>query len=47
MKTYLFFFGKSQDFTFEVFDEFGKVNDFNKIIKDFDLLESEYFTGQI
>ena len=43
MKTYLFFFGKSQDFTFEVFDEFGKVNDFNKIIKDFDLLESEYF----
>ena len=43
MKTSLFFFGKSQDFTFEVFDEFGKVNDFNKIIKDFDLLESEYF----
>lgn len=43
MKTYLFFFGKSQDFTFEVFDEFGKVNDFNKIIKDFDLLESEHF----
>jgi hypothetical protein len=43
MKTYLFFFGKSQDFTFEVFDEFGKVKDFNKVIKDFDLLESEYF----
>jgi hypothetical protein len=45
MNTYLIFFGKSQDFTFYVFDENGIVMDFStNIIKDFDLLESRMFT---
>ena len=44
MKTYLIFFGKSQDFNFCAFDENGYVDDFNVIIKDFDLLESDVFT---
>lgn len=44
MKNYLIFFGKSQDFTFHSFDNTGIINDFNVVIKDFDLLESSYFT---
>lgn len=44
MKTYLIFFGKSQDFTFHAFDRNGLISDFNTIIKDFDLLESVYFS---
>jgi hypothetical protein len=43
MANYLFFFGKSQDFTAYAFDQNDFVADFNSIIKNFDLLESEYF----
>jgi hypothetical protein len=44
MQTYIVFFGKSQDFTSYFFDKNGIVVDFNRIIKDFDLLESKLFT---
>jgi hypothetical protein len=44
MHTYIIFFGKSQDFTFNAFDRNGYIKDFNQVIKDFDLLESGYFT---
>jgi LysM repeat protein len=44
MDTYLIFFGESQDFTFHAFNEKGYVSDFNSIIKDFNMLASEYFT---
>jgi hypothetical protein len=44
MKTYLIFFGKSQDFNFHSFDEDGYIENFNLVIKDFDLLESKFFT---
>jgi hypothetical protein len=44
MKSYLLFFGKSQDFTTHVFDNHDYIDDFNTIIKDFDLLESKIFT---
>ncbi len=44
MSTYLIFFGKSQDFTFAAYDEKARIVDFNKIISDFDLLESVYFS---
>lgn len=43
MKTYLIFFGKSQSFTFHAFDENGYIENFDEIIKNFDLLESEFF----
>lgn len=44
MKTYLIFFGKSQYFTTHAFDNHDYIEDFNTIIKDFDLLESKVFT---
>lgn len=44
MKTYLLFFGKSQDFTTHVFDNNQYIENFDKVIKDFDLLESKTFT---
>ena len=44
MQTYIIFFGKSQDFTFNAFDRNGYVPDFNLVIRDFDLLESSFFT---
>lgn len=43
-KTYLLFFGKSQNFEFHAFDSEKYIADFNSIIKDFDELESKYFT---
>lgn len=42
METYLIFFGKSQDFTFEAYTEAGLVEDFNQVIKNFSLLESDW-----
>jgi hypothetical protein len=44
MKTYLLFFGKSQDFNAHAFDNSDYIDDFNTVIKDFDLLESKIFT---
>lgn len=44
MKTYLIFFGKSQYFTTHAFDNTDYIEDFNTVIKDFDLLESKMFT---
>jgi hypothetical protein len=44
MKTYLIFFGKSQYFTTHAFDNDDYIDDFNTVIKDFDLLESKIFT---
>jgi hypothetical protein len=44
MKTYLLFFGKSQDFTTFAFDNHDSIDDFNSVIKDFNLLESKLFT---
>jgi hypothetical protein len=44
MKTYLIFFGKSQDFIFYAFDESNRINNFDTVIKDFDKLESEVLT---
>ena len=44
MKTYLLFYGKSQYFTTHAFDNNDYIEDFNTIIKDFDLLESKIFT---
>lgn len=44
METYLIFFGKSQDFNAVYFNTEKKVEDFDKVIKDFDLLESNIFT---
>lgn len=44
MRTYLLFFGKSQDFTTHAFDNSDYIEDFNSVIKDFDLLESKIFT---
>ena len=44
MKTYLIFFGKSQYFTTHAFDNSDYIEDFNTVIKDFDLLESKIFT---
>lgn len=44
MKTYLIFFGKSQYFTTHAFDSHDYIEDFNTVIKDFDLLESKVFT---
>lgn len=41
---YIVFFGKSQSFEFHAFDEEGIVNDFDTVIKDFELLESKWFT---
>ena len=41
---YIAFFGKSQSFEFHAFDEEGIVNDFDSVIKDFELLESKWFT---
>jgi hypothetical protein len=43
MANYLFFFGKSQDFTAYAFDQNDYIADFNSVIKNFDLLESQYF----
>lgn len=42
METYLLFFGKSQDFTFKAYTEAGLVEDFNQVIKNFSLLESDW-----
>jgi hypothetical protein len=44
MSMYIVFFGKSQDFTACYYDRNNKIDDFNTIIKDFDLLESKTFT---
>jgi hypothetical protein len=44
MKTYLVFFGKSQYFTTHTFDNQDYIENFNTVIKDFDLLESKIFT---
>ncbi|MGB1295382.1 MAG: hypothetical protein ACPG6V_07855 [Flavobacteriales bacterium] len=44
METYLIFFGKSQDFNAVYFNTEKKVEDFDKVIKDFDFLESKIFT---
>ncbi len=44
MKTYLIFFGKSQDFKSVYFDAESKIVNFDLVIKDFDLLESNVFT---
>ena len=44
MNMYIVFFGKSQDFTACYYDRNNKIDDFNTIIKDFDLLESRTFT---
>lgn len=44
MSTYLVFFGKSQDFTIQFYDRNSPLDDFNHVIKDFDLLESKIFT---
>ena len=41
---YIIFFGKSQSFEFHAFDENGIINDFDSVIKDFELLESKWFT---
>lgn len=41
---YIIFFGKSQSFEFHAFDEKGIINNFDSIIKDFELLESKWFT---
>ena len=41
---YLIFFGKSQSFTFRVFDRQSFFENFDNIIPGFSLLESEYFT---
>lgn len=38
---YLIFFGKAQSFIFYAYDENGLISNFNKIIPDFDLLESQ------
>lgn len=38
---YLIFFGKAQAFIFYAYDENGLISNFNKIIPDFDLLESQ------
>ena len=43
MANYLFFFGKSQDFTTYAFDQNDYIADFNVVIKNFHLLESQYF----
>ncbi|MEP0264272.1 hypothetical protein [Dokdonia sp.] len=44
MKNYLVFFGKSQDFTIEVFDVNGIVTESNPIFNSLHLLESGVFT---
>lgn len=44
MSMYLIFFGKSQDFTIQYYDREQPIEEFNSIIKDFDLLESKIFT---
>jgi len=44
MSTYILFFGKSQDFNFVGYDEHERIDNFNKIISDFDLFESVYFS---
>lgn len=44
MKTYIIFFGKSQDFNIHIFDENGYVRNIDHVKSDFDLLESRYFT---
>ena len=42
--TWLIFFGKSQSFNFTVFNSQSLVANFDEIIPDFDLLESQLFT---
>ena len=44
MSIYLVFFGKSQDFTTCYYNRTEPIQDFNTIIKDFDILESKTFT---
>lgn len=44
MKTHLIFFGKSQDFKAVYFNSESKTENFDLVIKDFDLLESNIFT---
>jgi len=44
MSMYLIFFGKSQDFTIQYYDREQPIEEFDSIIKDFDLLESKIFT---
>jgi hypothetical protein len=44
MSTFIIFFGKSQDFTTCYYDRNNPIDDFNAVIKDFDLLESKVFT---
>ncbi len=44
MKTCIIFFGKSQDFIFYAFDESNLIENFDNVIRNFDLLESKNFT---
>ena len=44
MSIYLAFFGKSQDFTTSYYNRAEPIQDFNTVIKDFDILESKTFT---
>lgn len=44
MENYLIFFGKSQDFTFEVFNKNGSINKSSSVFNNFHLLESQIFT---
>ena len=44
MSIYLVFFGKSQDFTTSYYNNTEPIQNFNTIIKDFDILESKTFT---
>ncbi len=44
MSRYLIFFGKSQSFTFNAYDENAFVQDFDSVIKDFELLESQWLS---
>jgi hypothetical protein len=44
MIKHLFFFGKSQSFSFQAFDENEIIEDYDQFIRDFDKLESSVFT---
>jgi hypothetical protein len=44
MIKHLFFFGKSQSFSFQAFDENEIIEDYDQYIRDFDKLESSVFT---
>ena len=44
MATYLIFFGKSKSFTFKAFDDQSMFENFDSIIPNFSLLESQLFS---